>query len=176
MPYGPVSAGALTLIGSSTPNGGTFDFTSIPASYKVLKVVYLARGDTAATSTNLWVRFNGDSGNNYDYERSLATATTVSCDQGQAVAQVICGDVVAANGPANSADSGEITIPNYAGTTFQKSLVAISGAKNGTGAGNTFTRFASGWWRSTVAINEVTVLPAAGNFVVGSVAYLYGLS
>ena len=56
-------------------------------------------------------------------------------------------------------------------------LVAYTfGTGGGGGAGGNLTGTAFGIWVSTAAITELTFLPAAGNFIIGSRISLYGIA
>jgi hypothetical protein len=66
--------------------------------------------------------------------------------------------------------SAEITIPNYAGTVFDKSLIAFT-------QGDQTAVMSVGGWSSTAAITQIQfLLGSAGNFVVGSTFSLYGMA
>lgn len=148
----------------------SIDFASIPTTFEELRLVLVSRIDTAATSEDVAMRFNGDTAANYD---ALHHVDADYRDTGATYINV--GTFAAASAPADVADMAVIDIPKYARTVFQKTARSVSGTKQGTSA--TYASHATGWWRSTAAINQVTLLPvtAGKKFKAGTVATLYGI-
>jgi hypothetical protein len=96
---------------------------------------------------------------------SVATAaTSASATTGMDIGTI-------AGGGSGNMSVGEITIPGYANTTFQKGVFSTfwthySSALAGTVAGQ---------WASTAAITDLLFTIASTNFTNGSVFTLYGL-
>lgn len=154
----------------------SWDVSGISGSYSHLKLVLQARGDTAAAFTDVRIRFNNDSTGTYDHDilQSNGAASTLSGETFAATSGH--GGFVAANtATANVAGQTMWEIANYASTTFQKNYSFHSAFKSGTAATNLDVYLGSGHWRSTAAINRITVFPGAGNFVVGSRLSIYGI-
>jgi hypothetical protein len=170
----PASAAMVKL--DSKTSGATFDFTSISGSYTHLKIYVQARGDTAANETDIHLTLNNDSGSNYDNQLLSDSNTTVTGSNVAGGAQNYVGHMPANTATANHAGSVEITIFNYAATTFYKNYNAICGSIYTTTAGSALFRISAGQWRNTGAVTRVTLTPAAGNFAAGSVATLYGIT
>lgn len=167
--------GNWTLLASATPNGAAVDFTSISGSYKHLAIVYQCRGTDNATQV-FNVRFNNDSGSNYDYMRHfLNSGGFTAASDGNAVTAGEAGVAVQAD-LANYSHQGLITVHNYAATSFYKSYESACSYIEAASGTNMFVHRAVGWWRDTSAISRVTLTPAAGNFANGSRFDLYGLS
>lgn len=169
-------SGVETLLADSGVLGGataSIDFSSIPATFGTLRVLFACRGTNASQTTRLLMRINNDSGANYDDELWSMTAAAVTI-QHNAGGQTACSlGVLAANtATASKMGSGEIIIPGYAGTTFHKAP-SSTGQYSGDGAQNTVQGMTT--WSSTAAINRLTFLCAAGNFATGSRIMLYGL-
>lgn len=167
----------LALISEVVTSGSqtSVTFSSIAATYRDLIVVVRGRGTTVANSVTLLMRFNGDTGANYDYETISGAGTTASVIESLAQTSIRFGNMAAASAAANVADLAEAVIGDYRGTTFQKSVLSRYGIKIGTSTGNIGHSTLSGWWRSTAAIAaSVVVFPSAGGFVNGSVVSLYG--
>ena len=163
---------------AQTVLGGTqasVTFSSISGAYSALKVHIQARGDTAATTTGLVMRFNGDTGANYDAQSAYGQTTSTGAAESVAATGVTLLDIAAASATANHAGVLDLLIAKYAGTTFIKTVDGTSTSSFGTGTGTLITRKLSGRWRSTAAITSITMLPAAGSFVAGSSFTLYGL-
>lgn len=150
-------------------------FSSIPATYRSLQLMIVARGDTAATFINTAMRFNGDTGANYDDGRIVAAATTVSAAETINGTSMLIGDAAAASATAGLPSTWNIWIPWYAGTTFWKQHLTQNELGTGTGTGTIHTRVFTGRWRNTAAINSLTIFPTAGNFIAGSSFALYGI-
>ncbi|HKE79049.1 MAG TPA: hypothetical protein VKB54_07060 [Solirubrobacteraceae bacterium] len=151
------------------------DFQNIPQTYSALEVVLYLRADTAATSVTSGLRFNGDAGNNYDWERLAAAAASVTATENLGASAIDCGNMPGASAPANVFSAHSIRIPNYAGA-LQK-ISEIEGAlKFGTTTGTVVRYSATGAWRSNAAINRITFnVGGNANFVAGAKAVLYGL-
>lgn len=160
-----------TLGGSAA----TIDITSIVATYAHLLVVVYARGDTALVNTNIVVRFNGDAGANYDYQQLQGSAATVASGEIFAATVAIAGVMPANGASANLFNSGLIFIPHYAGSSNNKVALSLSSSKGGTSTTNMAVNLAAGFWRSSAAINRVTLIPNAGNFVAGTRATIYAM-
>jgi len=170
--------GALTKISETVTSGSqsSVTFSSIPGTYRDLLVVVTGRSTVSALNADVAIRFNGDTGSNYDHILQAQNNTGVA--GGAAVTQTFgrMGWLVGATGPANLRSSGKITIYDYASTTFYKQWSSEEQyLRQGTTAGSVFAGSYVGDWRSTAAITSITVFPDSGNFVDGTVATLYGV-
>jgi hypothetical protein len=161
-----------TTLGSSA---ASVDIASIVATYAHLLIAVYARGDTAATSVATSVRFNNDTAANYDsqYVRGNGAAASAAEAFGATGANICIT-------PANTAGANLfgaclLFVPHYAGTSNNKEITSLSACKIGTAGSNQFTDFFGGAWRSSAAINRVTIFPTAGNFVTGTRVTIYGL-
>lgn len=175
---GAVSAGAFvqlsqTVLGSDT---STISFGTISGSYSALRLVLQGRGSQAATEVNFLVQFNGDTGNNYDYDFSVAYNSTNTSVQAVSSSSMYLGGLIGANGPANAATQIDISIVNYAGSTFHKTLTFQSTHKVGANGADLRAISGSGFWKNTAAVTGITLSLSAGNFITGTVATLYGLT
>lgn len=165
------AAGAQASWDSNTILGGV-----LPTGYAHLEIVLQARGDTAAATANMYLRFNNDSAGNYDWQRDYGTASSATAAEGFAAAQIDMGFFPAASATASTAGDCRIWVPNYNGTTFHKNATSSWGSTGGTGTGTLFSGNNSGKWRSTSAITRIQILPSAGNFAAGTriTVYAYG--
>jgi hypothetical protein len=160
-------------IGSAT---ASVTFSSIAQTYRDLRIVVRGRGDVAANDTDVRLRFNGDTGANYDYVNVVVNGGGSFNGESYAQSGGYMGTLAGASLTAGFSDASEARIYDYRGTTFHKPWLSESGIKRGTTAGNMFRVATSGWWRSTAAITSVTVLPLSGNFIAGTVVSLYGVN
>ncbi len=154
---------------------GSFDFTDIPATYRHLVIKLAGRSSDSATNVvDVNVRFNNDTGANYD--RQMLRGFGANATASESLAQTFMPFTWAlpgANAPADVAGSGILHIPDYADTTFHKTLVASFVGKTASHA--TLIHEYGGYWRSTAAINRITITTHAGTFAAGSIATLYGM-
>ena len=168
------TAGAVfdSTLGGSAAN---VDITGISATYAHLMISVYARGDNASANVNTLIRFNGDTAANYDWQYAQGIAASAAA--GEAFAQT--GGYVGLS-PANSAGANlfssiEIFVPHYAGSANNKQYVAISSLKTGATTGLLGVFLTGGGWRSNAAINQITFLPSAGNFVAGTRVTVHAL-
>jgi hypothetical protein len=151
-------------------------FSSIPSTYRNLRLVISGRCSASQTDDGVYLQFNSDTGANYSRQylvasvASLSAGQSVSSSSGLAIGDVSCGTAL-----ANAAGSSIMDIPNYSGTTFLKTAVGTSGGVSATGGAGGIRVFTfSGFWNSTAAINSILVqLSGGSNFVAGSVFDLY---
>lgn len=163
---------AKTLIASQSPSGvNSVTFSSIPTGFKHLELRISGRASDAVTSENIQLQFNGDTGNNYDYQEEnrfgRGTGNAVSSIQGPAI--------IGASGTANYPSDIVIEIFNYSGTTFYKGLRCYQEFIQSAADAGMFYNLIGGWWRNTAAITSVKATCASGNFVAGSLVELYGI-
>lgn len=168
-------AGALAQIADQLlgADAASIDFAGIPATYNHLLVVVTGRTSAANPSNQVQVQLNGDAGANYDRQYLRINGTTVENNfaTGQTVAQLF--DLPGSTATANYAGGGSFMIPNYTGTVFFKTMTATGGNLEGGTAGQ--TTLAEAVWKSTAAVNRITLV-TAGNYLAGSRATVYGLS
>jgi len=151
-------------------------FSSIPQNFTHLKLVCYGRITQAIQGNNILLRFNGDTGANYDYQILAAFAASAGNSESFAQTGIVVGDFTAANASTSTqAALSESLIPVYAGTTFDKNIVSHNGVKYGTSTTNMQAEVCVGFWRSTAAINSITLYVGSGNIKAGSVFSLYGI-
>lgn len=177
-PTGASGTGDFVLIQSITPTGASTSFSSIPGTYKTLKLVFLARCDAAVTETDLCLRFNGDTGAHYDDTEFIAFGgSSLGGNSHLAGDHTFIGYVAGANAPSGVFNAGEATFPQYANSAMQRVGFASGARKDAQSTGgNLVQSFFSCWWRNTTdAINEIDLFPASGSFVAGTQFDLYGM-
>lgn len=171
----PSTPGMMLIAQALLGVAGGIDITGIPGTYSHLELVVIARGDAAAVNANLRLRFNNDSGANYDTERTTASGGTAPA-AGEVLAGTEIGlsDMPAASAPANVFAHQVYDIPGYSRTDIQKAISGAVGWKQGTSSGGMAVRQVSGWWRSVAAITRITLFANTGQFAAGSSYSLYG--
>lgn len=169
--------GAMTLITETVTSGAATNvsFASITGTYRDLHVRVRGRGTKSATLCVVQMRFNGDTGANYDQNDIEVNSSYLTPGQIVAATKIAIGYLAAATAPPNVADSICTDVFDYRGTTFQKSTSGQSTVKAANSGGNLYVVVSSGWWRSTAAITQIDVFPDTGAFVDGTVVSLYGL-
>lgn len=150
---------ARTTLGS---NAASISVASIPAR-KYLKIVTYTKG-VAGSATGELLRFNNDSGNNYDHNRSIAdganslTQNTSSID---------------AYGDVASQSYGEYDVINEAASNkpvYGRRMVAYPNGSTGV----TWVDIAGVWRNSSALISRVDYLSTGALFATGSVVIVLG--
>lgn len=148
------------------------DFTSIPSGFRHLMIVGRVR--PATDNSQFHMRYNGDSGANYDRDNADGGANT------NALASTFFSVLgrPATSGIKNTADYSAVfytLIPNYAEATLFKNHASF-GAFRTAAAGNIVGHHSGGMWNSTAAINRITFLMSSGNIDADSFIVLYGVN
>ncbi len=166
----------LVLIESKTLTAAaaSISFQSIPAGFRVLEIFLAGRGDAAATSTGVFVRFNNDSGSNYHSNRwrmdgsGVITPTFNDADTGLRIF-----DIPANTAPTSAFSSNKVLIPAYSNNNIHKSVNSSGFARWGTTNVDSMMSIGGGTWKNTAPINRIDLVPVTGNLVSVSVANLY---
>jgi len=152
-------------------SGGTssIDFTSIPSTYTDLCVKVSSRSNRAGTTDNLFMKINGVTTN-----RSGRVLFGNGASASSFTETLYIGELDASGSTASTFSSHEVYVPNYAGTTWNKSF-SIDGVteQNGTTA---YATLMASLWSSTAAITSLSFYSGYGTALVEySTAYLYGV-
>lgn len=149
--------------------------SSIPNTYRNLVIVLEARSSSATSGiTSVKIRFNNDSGSNYDSQYLAAVAATPASGESLADTGMYIGDAPLGNSPAGYYSSHHVEVPHYANTLYHKAANSSNAVWSGTSTGNGRTALACGSWRSTAAISRLQVYLATGNVAAGSRLLVYG--
>jgi hypothetical protein len=150
---------ATTTVGSTS---SSYTFSSISSAYTDL--VLVISGISTASIYNWGMRFNGDTGSNYSRTIMFGTGSTASSSRVSNSTNIPTG-FLTTNGAPNI-----INIQNYSNTTTYKTSIQRAGdASDSTSAG-------VGIWRSTAAINSITMFSDGGSFIAaGTTLTLYGI-
>lgn len=175
VPYWNQSPASLVLIEEYIVTAGTdatITFSSIPGTYKHLRLFGQVRSNYATLGDWLLCRLNSDSGANYDW----AALITGSVDQ------YVAGGTscLIAPAPGTGADASKVLtficdIPYYSKTTWYKNVLSKSG-KMPDGTNTHFEHMtASNQWRNTAAITAIQFRLNAGQILQNSIISLYGV-
>jgi hypothetical protein len=170
--YFPIQTTTLATASASV------SFTSIPADYKHLQIRgWVKYTSTANDRSAAHVRFNSDSGSNYNYGTLYGTGTNIFSDQAINQSITRLASVTAPSSNSNYTNIFGIFVADildYANTNKYKTVMGTGGFdSNGAGLGNTALQ--SGAWLSTTAITSMAITPDSGNWSVGSQFTLYGV-
>ena len=151
---------ATNTLGSSTQ---TVTFSSIAATYTDL--IFIVSG-VPTTSGSGYLRVNGDTGTNYSSTGIRGDGTSAASYRRTSESAML----LTFAGVNNSAASWVIQLMNYSNTSTYKSIIN----RFNTASSEVLTNV--GLWRSTSAINSVTIyLDGSANFPSGTVLTLYGI-
>lgn len=176
----PSAKGAFTnpadydAIQTVTSNGSatSFDFTSIPQTYTYLEIRGFGSA-TGASYRNVALRFNGDSGSNYNWRviwsnnNSLSGANTNSTTEIASVQSFPFGTQMG---------SCLFMIDNYTSTTKAKTVLSYGGASQSSGTTGEVSQGLGTWYGTPAAITSISVLNAGANtWTSGTTFTLYGI-
>jgi hypothetical protein len=154
----------------------SMDFTSIPATYTDLLIKITARTNRVGQSVDsLKLTFNGatTSFSNRGLGADTNAGTAFSFTNGGSASIEDSVFVPATNATSGVFGSGEIYIPNYAGSS-NKSTFGDSGSENN--AVQAYMLFTAGLWASSAAITSIKLAPLGGTLINQySTATLYGI-
>lgn len=158
---------ATTTVGSG--GSATIDFTSIPQTYKDLKLLVCARGtQTQAGQGNYYIIKPNGSSSNLSSRYLLGIGTSIVSGTYQPYGYMAASDFT-----TSVFGNSEHHFYNYTSATY-KSISTDCGNENNnvTVYG---TLFDAGLWANTSAITSITLTPGGGNFAQYTTATLYGL-
>ena len=140
-------------------------FANVPQNFSMLEVISSVRGNTSVP--NLLMRFNGDTGANYQVNYLLVDANTTTSSIGL-LTFLYAGTTQASAVSASEFIISVVLLKDYAATTKYKTGL--------TNAGNASGRYvqAAAAWQSNAAITTIQLQMSSGNIVAGSNFYLYG--
>ena len=162
---------------TGTGSSGTITFSSIPSTYQHLQIRYLAKDtNTSATILSLDIRFNSDSGFNYarHYLYGDGSAATAAGDANQSYWSPRFALATSDASYNNIFSVGIIDIHDYASTTKNKTMRMINGFDYNVASTTSKINLQSGLWRSTNAINSITIQGSTA-FTTSSTFALYGI-
>lgn len=172
------TSNVISRIATVGPLGGTaasMVFSTIPQTYRHLRLEVYARGDAVTTSTGLRVQLDGDTLAHYYTQRMNASAATVTAGESLADTSARVGLIPAATASSTLMGATTITLLHYAQANKEKSLHAEGFCPTAISTGTMTVTAEGGFWDNPAAITQITLLPAAGNFTADSVAVLYGM-
>ena len=159
--YEPIASQTL----GSTATSVTF--SSIPATYTDLVLVYQIVSTTVAVAVSSAGRFNSDTGSNYSNTVLWGTGSSAASDRESNQTSGRFGQY--GSRLPTSPVSGRVQIMNYASTSVYKTWLT-----DFANASNEVVRIV-GLWRSTSAITSVNMFTSNSGWAAGSTFSLYGI-
>jgi hypothetical protein len=173
----PAASGGITLISTATPSAATtVSFTSIPTTYKILLVKFVAR--QSATNERFSVRLNNQSGEIYNYTAATITGTNTTVTDGStgttSIGNTNGGAVVpyCASGDNSDQAQGEFWVydSNLSQTRHQVSYQSSGGSTRVMVAGQGYADLPS-----AAPIDRIDFIRGGSQTITGTF-YLYGWS
>lgn len=164
--YVPIASNTLTTSAASVT------FSSIPATYTDLVLKWSARSNDSGNSELLLVSLDGTtsgtSQSNIELQGTGSSAVSFSNPNRANMLAAVTGN----NATANTFSSGELYIPNYAGSTNKPASIFSANENNTT---NAVIQVLAGLLRSTSVISSIRLAPSSTTFLTGSSFFLYGI-
>ena len=143
----------------------TVTFSSIAATYTDLVLVFWKLTSADAQCS---LQFNGDTGSNYSNTSVSGNGSAAASARASSATSISLENALISN--ATNASMNVLNVMNYSNTTTNKTTISRASAA-GSGVNSTV-----GLWRSTAAINSLTLLSGgASTFSTGSTFTLYGI-
>jgi hypothetical protein len=169
----PVVPSSFDSIATFTGNNTTptYTFSSIPQTYKSLQLRINGVSSSGGTSY-IYVRFNGDTGSNYNAHGIFIQSNAVVNFGQTTTTSTVIGGLQISNTPDPLGIIADLV--DYSSTSKFKTIKSAAGiARNATG--NYDVNLLSGLWRSTSAVNSITVFTTNNDWDTGSSIALYGI-
>jgi hypothetical protein len=159
-----------TLISTNTASV-TFSNLNAYSAYKHLQIRLTGRSGTSGASfTNLFVRFNADSGSNYAVHWLTGSGASVSSSADSSQAQITLYDILGRT--TDIAGAAVIDILDFSSSSKSTTLRSLSGGVDGS---ETRIYLQSGLWNNTAAVTSITLSGQSDNFGSGTRLSLYGI-
>ena len=167
----------FTQIASVTVGSGgaaSIDFTSIPSTYTDLCIKTSIKEETTNNFTAKFILNNSSTAADYGFVQLFGNGSGTGFDISAAQVPEIIVDPATYSGTTNIFGSAELYFSNYAGSSY-KSITSDS-VQEANVSSLSFQRFNAAIWRSTAAINRITISATGGDINQYSTATLYGIS
>ena len=164
--YEPIASQTL---GSSA---STISFSSIPATYTDLRLI-LSHLHTSTVVQSAGIQFNSDTGSNYSTTYLDGNGSAAISGRLSSETSLVISYRPSASAPNDIPVVAIVDIQSYANTNVNKT--ALTAQSSHFSSGGFVSRYV-GLWRSTSAINAITIMNrGGGSFLSGTTAALYGI-
>ena len=157
---------ASVTVGSG--GASSIAFTSIPATYTDLCMKLSIRGSGAVTNESFYIDVNG-AGYGGSRRAIYGTGSAAGSDSQAALRWDYFSG---ASATSSTFGSGDLYIPNYAGSNYKS--MSLEGVAEGNTSGM-FMAMTAALWSSTSAITSLSLTGLNGNIAQYSTAVLYGI-
>lgn len=166
---------AVTYEPIATANGNgsgtSISFSSIPSTYTDLRVIIQATSPGAGQYVSPAIQFNSDTAANYGQTLIWGDGSTTGSYRANSANKMYAGPQQVGVQNTNPC-IGIVDIFSYANTTtFKTGLVDASVDNNGSGSVERLVTV----WRSTSAINAITVISQGDPFSTSTIVTIYGI-
>jgi hypothetical protein len=164
---------STTILGSNT---ASVTLSSIPATYKHLRLIITGRSSFANTGTsNVFMRMNGDSSSSYWHHLlEVQSSSAYNSNPGSTQTQARIGITSQNNTTAGYWGGIQLEMPDY--TSTNKYRVARVSSRMDTDTGTAFMDYGSALYLSTAALSSMTFYLDQGDWLAGSRFSIYGMS
>lgn len=135
-----------------------FDIVSIPQTGSVLEVFALLRTSQASVSSTALVRFNNDTGANYDYQKHKDFASSHTDSEALAQTSGLLTDCPGNSATALKYASVHMVIPHYASAISHLTAMVDAADVEGQATGLLANIQVSINWRNPAALNRITII------------------
>lgn len=158
----------------SSPTSGV-TFSSISNAYSDLLLTAVVRSSKSTVSDGLWIRFNADTGSNYDSRvTTFLTSYTSGVNRAGTWGWVGYGETAAST--SNAFSPVRVHIFSYTSALWKTWWSETWERRTAAANDDLIQRVSAGTWKSTSAVTSVTLLWQNGsNFVADCRFYLWGL-
>jgi hypothetical protein len=168
---------AWVAIATATPSAANVQFVSTDdgqvgdwSQYMDLVVVMYARSGYAATSDDIYFRYNNDTGSNYVYQQLRGSGGTVIASSASSTI-AYQGKCPAATATANIFGAAVATLFDINSGKYKSAISNAASDLNGSG----YVDMHATTWKSQAPITEIDIGPASNAFVAGSMFSLFGV-
>lgn len=166
----PVTFDKISSITVGSGGATNIEFTSISTNFTDLVLKISARNTSAVNNYDMVIRFNGDSGSNYNVRAIQGDGSSATTFTSGLQASLYNINIPGNNLNSNLFSNTEIYIPNYQASTSKTVFISTTTEDNSTSTG--LIRVLSGLWTGTASISSITLFQ---NFAQYSSATLYGI-
>jgi hypothetical protein len=163
--------GGMTLLQTLSLTGASTTSSTFTASDYVNYFIVVSQVYVSALSSALQLRFNADTGSNYDRNTIQCNDASISCDKTTGGSNIFLANMSELTG-ANEKTNGTITISRINDTSTVYVEASILGTLSGSN-GQRLT-ITGGSYNNSAAITSITFLSPSYNFS-GGTAYIYGV-
>ena len=168
-------------IATATAAGGetSLSFTSIPSTVKSLQIRAIARDTYTSyqSAYDVGIQLNNDTATNYAYHQLLGNGSAALAAGAITSDRMYWNSLSSSSNASNTTSygAGYCDIIDYASTTKNKTIRAMSGFDFNTASTAYRVQLSSGLWINTAAITSIKLLPGVTAFAAGSTFALYGI-